>query len=83
MLTPTPTTAVSSGSPAAASEPNVTSRTTAAIAMPITSAAPPAPPPSSMALPPASTVSPLSRAPSSARSRWLRPASVRSLEATL
>ena len=42
MLTPTPRTAVSSGSPAAASDPKVTSRTTAAIAMPMTSATPPA-----------------------------------------
>ncbi|MDQ1017688.1 invasion protein IalB [Streptomyces afghaniensis] len=83
MLTPTPMRAVSSGSPAAASEPKVTSNTTAAIATPITSAVPPGPALSPSALPPASTVSPESRAWSMACSRCARLASVRSSDPTL
>ena len=58
---PTPMSAVSSGSPAASSEPKVMTRTTAAMPMPISS-----PAPSSgiavSASPPISTVSPEARA---------------------
>ncbi len=82
-LMPTPMSAVSSGSPAAASEPKVISSTTAATEMPIASAVPLGPPTSSRASPPASTVSPESRACSSDSSRWLRLASVRSAASTL
>ncbi len=62
MPRPTPITAVSSGSPAASSEPKVITRTTADIAMPIASAEPPASPPAIRAVPPMSTVRPASRA---------------------
>lgn len=78
MLRPTPRIAVSSGSPAAAIDPKVISRTRAATAMPTTSAAPPAEGWVASASPPTSTVRPASRAPSMARSRWSLLASVRS-----
>ena len=83
MLTPTPTTAVSSGSPAAARDPKVIRRTTAARTMPIPSAAPPAAGCEASAVPPTSTVSPASRARSTAASRPPLLASVRSSALTL
>jgi hypothetical protein len=65
-LTPTPTSAASSGSPAATNDPNVISKITAASEIATISATPPGPPPASSAVPPASTVSPASRAASAA-----------------
>ncbi len=61
MPRPTPTTAVSSGSPAATSEPKVITSTTADSAMPIASLLPPASPLDISAVPPISTFSPASR----------------------
>ncbi len=83
MLMPTPRIAVSRGSPAAASEPKVISSTTAAIAMPIASALPPAAGWVARASPPTSTVRPASRTVSMARSRWVLAAPVRSSAFTL
>lgn len=71
----TPTTAVISGSPAAASEPKVISRTTAATPMPRNSPIPAGGSPAT-APPPASTVRPEVRARSTAAVRSARPASV-------
>ncbi len=83
MLTPTPRIAVSSGRPAAASDPKVISRTNAAMAIPIASAEPPAEGWVSRAVPPASTVRPASRARSMALSSRSLAASVRSSAAAL
>ncbi|CAM5434536.1 hypothetical protein SALBM311S_04731 [Streptomyces alboniger] len=66
---PTPMIAVSSGSPAATSEPRVTTRTTAAMARPMTSPTAPGSAPAWSASPPTSTVSPVARASSPAVSR--------------
>ncbi len=83
MLIPTPMTAVSRGSPAAATEPKVISRTTAASPMPMASPAPPAAGWVASAVPPVSTVRPASRASSTAFSNACLSASVRSPAATL
>lgn len=83
MAMPTPMSAVSSGSPAAAIEPKVISRTTAATATPMPSATPPAAGWVARAVPPTSTVRPLSLASSTARSSVCRVASVRSAAFTV
>ncbi|CAM5677840.1 hypothetical protein SALBM135S_09380 [Streptomyces alboniger] len=83
MVTPTPTSAVSSGSPAAAREPKVISSTTAASAKPMASAEPPAAGGEASALPPTSTVRPASRASSTDFSRAVLLESVRSSALTL
>jgi len=62
--TPTPATAVSNGSPAATSDPNVMTRTSAATSTPMTSVAPVSGLARS-ASPPASTVNPAARPASS------------------
>ncbi len=61
MPRPTPTTAVSSGRPAATNDPKVITRTTADSAMPIASLLPSACALAISALPPISTLSPASR----------------------
>lgn len=78
MLIPTPMTAVSSGRPAAAREPKVISSTTAARTMPMASEEPPAAGRVASAVPATSTVRPEARALSTAVSRAVRSASVRS-----
>src|SRR6476469_3714076 len=77
VLTPTPSTAVSSGSPAATTDPNVTSSTSAASTTPTTSLTPPTRGLPARTGPPTSTVSPRTRATAS-RSRFFV-SSVRSL----
>lgn len=79
---PTPISAVSSGSPAAMSEPKVMTSTTAASAIPMTSVAPVSGITWS-ASPPISTVIPLFCAASPESSRESRVASVSSIELTL
>lgn len=79
---PTPMRAVSSGSPAAISEPKVMTRTTAAMATPMISVAPVSGITWS-ASPPISTFIPLLRASWPTSSRASRVASVSSMELTL
>ncbi|CAM5239975.1 hypothetical protein SGRIM128S_07936 [Streptomyces griseomycini] len=79
---PTPMTAVSSGRPAASSEPKVMTRTTAATPMPMISAVPVCGTAWS-ASPPISTVSPASRASSAAPSSASREESSSSMPETL
>ncbi|CAM5676685.1 hypothetical protein SALBM135S_09183 [Streptomyces alboniger] len=79
----TPMIAVSSGMPAATSEPKVRIRTTAEIAMPMSSALPPISCSAMTASPPVSTASPASRVSSVALVRASRDVSVSSVAATL
>lgn len=80
---PTPMMAVSSGSPAAISEPKVMTRTTAETAMPMSSADPPISCSAWTASPPVSTVKPSARVLSvaSVSASWVL--SVSSVEITL